>query len=99
MLSKILDPEIFLARCVVPEFHRLPLFGDKVEDDAIDFEWPSEDIWLEIERKDAGVGLKQIDLTFDKDGVMNHAITGISLTLTNGMKSPVFSGLESTGFN
>ena len=69
-----------------------------MEDDAFDFEWPSEDIWNEIERTNASIGLKQIDLTFDKDGVMNYAITGISLTLTNGMKSPVFHGFESTGF-
>ena len=61
---------------------RLPVWGYECDDKAIDFEWPTQEIF-DLQQPD--VTLKSLEFCGDKD-----LIASVKCNLSNGQSSPVF---------
>jgi len=87
----LLDPAQFL-KPVPPQLFKHGLHGEKVAEDAFDFEWPTKEEWEQMNHSEP-INLKEIKVTQCNeyiDGVTHQPIK-ISIHLSNGMKSQDFT--------
>jgi len=49
-ISNLLHPAQFLKE--TSQLHKLPLAGDQFSEDKFDFEWPTQEIWDEMENQE-----------------------------------------------
>ena len=68
---------------------KLPLWGEKVSDDVIDFEWPSADIFASM---DPDVSIQSIE--FKTSCQECSSLSSVKLNLSDGTSSPAFESSD-----
>ena len=89
--AKLLDPAQYMKEPW--ELNKLDLYGDQVLADQIDFEWPTKQIWDEMDDKE-NIKVKHFNIVRNDDSC-NHKILKIKIILNNGMESPLFCANDS----
>jgi len=72
---------------------KLPLWGEDVTEDAIDFEWPTPEIFAEM-RPDASI--QSIEFTTHEFANAAGGVSSVQVTLSNGQSSPLFETSSTT---
>ena len=70
---------------------KLPLWGEQVSDDEIDFEWPTQEAF---DQMNPDVFIESIE--FKSRHEYSHYVSSVKVNLSNGESSPVFENSDWT---
>ena len=90
----LLNPAQFMNFAYAPELFKLPVFGYQIAEGEHDFEWPTKEIWGQMNNYEQ-IKIKTIDITQECSAC--NSILKLKITLSNGQESPQFCAKEGYG--